>query len=387
MPPDYMEASQIKYIGVNDKNIDLFEGQYPVPNGVAYNSYLILDDKIAVMDTVDVRAADQWLDNLELALAGRTPDYLIVSHMEPDHAGSLEMAAKKYPEMKIVGNAKTFGMIAQFFDIDLSNRALIVQEESEIKLGVRTLRFYMAPMVHWPEVMVTYEVNEGILFSADAFGKFGALDSREEWTEEARRYYFNIVGKYGSQVQALLKKAANLNISAVFPLHGPILKDNLMNYIDKYSIWSSYTPEENGVLIAYASIYGHTAHAAKALSDMLTRRGIKSVLRDLARTDVSFCVADAFRYDRMVLASASYDGGIFPPMEEFLHHLKSKTYRNRRVGIIENGTWAPSAAKGIKELLGQMKDISVCEPVITIKSAADKTVFDQMEKLADTLKS
>ena len=381
-----MEAAQIKYIGVNDKSIDLFEGQYPVPNGVSYNSYLILDERIAVMDTADARAADEWLKNLELALAGRNPDYLIVSHMEPDHAGSLELAARKYPGMQIVGSAKTFGMISQFFDIDLSNRTVTVQEGDEIKLGSRTLRFYMAPMVHWPEVMVTYEASEGILFSADAFGKFGALDVQEEWEDEARRYYYNIVGKYGVQAQALLKKAATLDISAIYPLHGPILKDNLSYYINKYQLWSSYTPEENGVLIAYASIYGHTAQAAKALSDMLTRRGIKSVLRDLARTDVSYCVADAFKYEKMVLASASYDGGIFPPMEEFLHHLKSKTYRGRQVGIVENGTWAPSAAKGIKELLGQMKDIVICEPVITIKSAANKAVYEQMEMLAEALK-
>ncbi len=381
-----MEAAQIKYIGVNDKSIDLFEGQYPVPNGVSYNSYLILDERIAVMDTADARAADEWLKNLELALAGRNPDYLIVSHMEPDHAGSLELAARKYPGMQIVGSAKTFGMISQFFDIDLSNRTVTVQEGDEIKLGSRTLRFYMAPMVHWPEVMVTYEASEGILFSADAFGKFGALDVQEEWEDEARRYYYNIVGKYGVQAQALLKKAANLDISAIYPLHGPILKDNLSYYINKYQLWSSYTPEEKGVLIAYASIYGHTAQAAKALSDMLTRRGIKSVLRDLARTDVSYCVADAFKYEKMVLASASYDGGIFPPMEEFLHHLKSKTYRGRQVGIVENGTWAPSAAKGIKELLGQMKDIVICEPVITIKSAANKAVYEQMEMLAEALK-
>lgn len=381
-----MEAAQIKYIGVNDKSIDLFEGQYPVPNGVSYNSYLILDERIAVMDTADASAADEWLKNLELALAGRNPDYLIVSHMEPDHAGSLELAARKYPGMQIVGSAKTFGMISQFFDIDLSNRTVTVQEGDEIKLGSRTLRFYMAPMVHWPEVMVTYEASEGILFSADAFGKFGALDVQEEWEDEARRYYYNIVGKYGVQAQALLKKAANLDISAIYPLHGPILKDNLSYYINKYKLWSSYTPEEKGVLIAYASIYGHTAQAAKALSDMLTRRGIKSVLRDLARTDVSYCVADAFKYEKMVLASASYDGGIFPPMEEFLHHLKSKTYRGRQVGIVENGTWAPSAAKGIKELLGQMKDIIICEPVITIKSVANKAVYEQMEMLAEALK-
>ena len=381
-----MEAAQIKYIGVNDKSIDLFEGQYPVPNGVSYNSYLILDERIAVMDTADARAADEWLKNLELALAGRNPDYLIVSHMEPDHAGSLELAARKYPGMQIVGSAKTFGMISQFFDIDLSNRTVTVQEGDEIKLGSRTLRFYMAPMVHWPEVMVTYEASEGLLFSADAFGKFGALDVQEEWEDEARRYYYNIVGKYGVQAQALLKKAANLDISAIYPLHGPILKDNLSYYINKYQLWSSYTPEEKGVLIAYASIYGHTAQAAKALSDMLTRRGIKSVLRDLARTDVSYCVADAFKYEKMVLASASYDGGIFPPMEEFLHHLKSKTYRGRQVGIVENGTWAPSAAKGIKELLGQMKDIVICEPVITIKSAANKAVYEQMEMLAEALR-
>lgn len=367
-------------------SIDLFEGQYPVPNGVCYNSYLILDEKTAVMDTVDVRAADKWLKNLEQALAGREPDYLIISHMEPDHAGSLELAAKKYPRMRLIGNVKTFKMIEQFFNIDCSERALTVKEGESLKLGSRSLRFFMAPMVHWPEVMVSYEESEKILFSADAFGKFGAMNAQEEWDEEARRYYFNIVGKYGAQAQALLKKAAGLEISAIYPLHGPLLKDNLAHYIGKYQLWSSYTPEESGVLIAYASIYGHTSQAAKALSDMLSRRGVKSTLRDLARTDVSYCLADAFKYDKMVLASASYDGGIFPPMEEFLHHLKAKNYRERRVGIIENGTWAPSAAKGIRELLDEMKDISKYEPVITIKSAADKAVLEQLEQLADTLK-
>ena len=277
-------------------------------------------------------------------------------------------------------------MIEQFFNIDCSERALTVKEGESLKLGSRSLRFFMAPMVHWPEVMVSYEESEKILFSADAFGKFGAINAQEEWDEEARRYYFNIVGKYGAQAQALLKKAAGLEISAIYPLHGPLLKDNLAHYIGKYQLWSSYTPEESGVLIAYASIYGHTSQAAKALSDMLSRRGVKSTLRDLARTDVSYCLADAFKYDKMVLASASYDGGIFPPMEEFLHHLKAKNYRERRVGIIENGTWAPSAAKGIRELLDEMKDISIYEPVITIKSAADKAVLEQLEQLADTLK-
>lgn len=377
--------SNIKYIGVNDKSLDLFEGQYLIPNGISYNSYVITDEKTAIMDTADARVMVQWAESLEKALEGRAPDYLIISHMEPDHAGSIAMAVQKYPDMQIVGNAKTFGLIKQFFGLDLTGRTITVKDGDQLCLGKRTLRFFTAPMVHWPEVMVTYDSYGKLLFSADGFGKFGALGTDEDWTCEARRYYFNILGKYGAQVQALLKKLEGFEISAVYPLHGPVLENNLSYYIDKYKLWSSYMPEDEGVFIAYASIYGHTAQAARLLADMLKEKGIKTVVSDLARADIAECVEDAFRYDRMVLACSTYDGGLFPPMETFLQHLKSKTYRNRRVGIMENGSWGPCAAKYIKEALGQMKDITALEPVITIKSEADQTVMDNIKTLADVL--
>lgn len=383
---DITITDNIKYIGADDKDIDLFESQYVVPNGVSYNSYVILDDKVAVMDTVDARRGEEWLKNLELALDGRDVDYLVVSHMEPDHAANVQKIAEKYPKMIVVGNAKTFPMLEQFFDIDLSERSLVVKEGETLNLGSHELTFVMAPMVHWPEVMVSYESTEKILFSADGFGKFGTLDTEEDWACEARRYYFNIVGKYGAQVQALLKKAAGLDIQMICPLHGPILKENLEYYIGKYQVWSSYEPEDEGILVAYASIHGHTAEAAKKLKEILEAKGAKKVaITDLSRDDMAEAIEDAFRYDKMVLAAATYDGGIFPCMEDFLHHLKSKTYRKRTVALMENGSWAPIAAKNMRALLEQMKDITVCDKVVTIKSAMKEDTIADMEALADEL--
>lgn len=383
---DITITDSIKYIGADDRDIDLFESQYVVPNGVSYNSYVILDEKTAVMDTVDDRRGEEWMRNLEQALGGRKVDYLIVSHMEPDHAANIQKIAEKYPEMIVVGNAKTFPMIEQFFDIDLSERSLVVKEGDALKLGSHELTFVMAPMVHWPEVMVSYESSEKILFSADGFGKFGALDTEEDWACEARRYYFNIVGKYGAQVQALLKKAAGLDIQMICPLHGPILKENLEYYIGKYQVWSSYEPEDEGILVAYASIHGNTAKAAKKLKEILEAKGAKKVaITDLARDDMAEAIEDAFRYDKMVLAAATYDGGIFPCMDDFLHHLKSKTYRKRTVALMENGSWAPVAAKNMKAALEQMKDITVCDKVVTIKSSMKESTIADMEALADEL--
>lgn len=383
---DVTITDSIKYIGTDDKDIDLFESQYVVPNGVSYNSYVILDEKVAVMDTVDARRGAEWIENLEQALDGRKVDYLVVSHMEPDHAANIQKLAEKYPEMIVVGNAKTFPMLGQFFDIDLSERSLVVKEGETLNLGSHELTFVMAPMVHWPEVMVAYESSEKILFSADGFGKFGALDTEEDWACEARRYYFNIVGKYGAQVQALLKKAAGLDIQIICPLHGPILKENLEYYIGKYQVWSSYEPEDEGILIAYASIHGHTAKAAQKLKEILEAKGAKKVvITDLSRDDMAEAIEDAFRYDKMVLAAATYDGGIFPCMEDFLHHLKSKTYRKRTVALMENGSWAPIAAKNMRTLLEEMKDITVCDKVVTIKSAMKESTIADMEALADEL--
>ena len=379
-------TEQIKYIGVNDHDIDLFESQYIVPNGVSYNSYLILDEKIAVMDTADKRMEETWFANLDKELSGRTPDYLIVSHMEPDHASLIAKFLQKYPEAKIVGNAKTFPMIAQFFAIDLENNKLVVAEGDELCLGEHTMTFYMAPMVHWPEVMVTYEKKEKILFSADGFGKFGALDVEEDWACEARRYYFNIVGKYGAQVQALLKKAATLDIQMICPLHGPVLKENLGYYIEKYQTWSSYEPEDKGVFIAYASIYGHTAEAAEYLAEVLKKEGVEKVaICDLAREDMAEAVEDAFRYDRIVLAAATYDGGIFTWMDDFLYHLKSKNYQKRKVALMENGSWAPMAAKQMRSVLETMKEIEIVEPVISIKSSMSEKNKADMKELAQLL--
>ncbi|MCD8082048.1 MAG: FprA family A-type flavoprotein, partial [Clostridiales bacterium] len=366
---DMTISDSIRYIGVNDRTLDLFESQYPVPNGVTYNSYVILDEKVAVLDTVDARATAQWYENLDQALAGRPVDYLIVSHMEPDHAANIGDFAKRHPETKVVGNAKTFSMIAQFFDMDLADRRVVVKEGDTLELGNHTLQFFMAPMVHWPEVMVSYEQTEKILFSADGFGKFGALDADEPWEEEAARYYLNIVGKYGVQVQTLLKKAAALDIRMICPLHGPILSENLGYYIDLYQTWSTYRPEAHGVLVAYASIHGNTASAARVLAETLKECGEEKVeLLDLTRIDVSYAVRKAFYYDRMIVAAATYDGGLFPPMEEFLLHIRSKSYQKRRVGIVENGSWAPMAAKGMRAILEGMKGVEIAEPVVTIRS-------------------
>lgn len=379
-------SSSILYVGVDDKTIDLFESQYVVPNGVSYNSYVILDEKIAIMDTVDERATEEWMANVEKALDGRKPDYLVVSHLEPDHAANIGRIAEKYPEMQIVANAKTFAMLPQFFAIDVSERKVVVAEGDTLSLGTHKLQFFMAPMVHWPEVMVEYEQTEKVLFSADGFGKFGALDTEEDWACEARRYYINIVGKYGAQVQALLKKAATLDIQTICPLHGPILKENLGYYIEKYKIWSSYEPEDKGILIAYASIHGNTAKAAKQLAQILEEKGAEKVaLADLSRDDMAEAIEDAYRYDRMVVACATYDGGLFPCMEDFLYHLKMKNYQKRTVGLMENGSWAPMAAKKMREYLEGMKDITICEQVVTMKSTVKEDTVKAMEALADEL--
>ncbi|MGN0661449.1 MAG: FprA family A-type flavoprotein [Oscillospiraceae bacterium] len=379
-------SNSVIYIGADDKTIDLFESQYVVPNGVSYNSYLILDEKVAVMDTVDARATEQWLLNLGKALNGREVDYLVVSHMEPDHASNVQLLLEQFPNAKVIGNARTFAMFPQFFDIDLTDRAITVKEGDEISLGEHTLQFFTAPMVHWPEVMVTYEKKEKILFSADAFGKFGALDTDEDWACEARRYYFNIVGKYGVQAQALLKKAATLDIQTICPLHGPILKENLGYYINKYDIWSSYTPEDEGILIACASIHGNTANAAIKLAEILQAKGAKKVvISDLARDDMAEIIEDAFRYDKMVVMSASYDGGLFPKTEDFLLHLKAKNYQNRTVAMIENGSWAPSAGKCMRAIIETLKDVKIVEPLITIKSTLKPENIEQMNALAEEL--
>lgn len=383
---DVTISQSVRYVGVDDKTIDLFEGQYVVPNGISYNSYVILDDKIAIMDTVDKRATTQWLANLEAVLDGRKPDYLVITHMEPDHAGSVQVLAEKYPEMELIASVKAVSMLPQFFTLEnVGCRCRGVKEGDTLSLGEHTLHFVMAPMVHWPEVMVAYESSEKILFAADGFGKFGALDAEEDWTCEARRYYINIVGKYGAQVQALLKKAAALDIQTICPLHGPILKENLGFYLNKYDIWSSYRPEDEGVLVAYASIHGNTAGAAKQMAEMLKAKGAGKIeVMDLARDDMAEAVENAFRYSRMVVAASSYDAGLFPPMEMFLRKLKAKNFQNRRVAVIENGSWAPSAGKCMNELLGEMKNITVCGTV-TIRSAVKPENVEAMDALADAL--
>lgn len=379
-------TNSIKYVGVNDKTLDLFESQYKIPNGVSYNSYVILDDKIAIMDTVDKRAVSEWLSNLESVLEGKQPDYLIISHLEPDHAANIQVLSDKYPNMKLVGNQKIFEMLPQFFDLDISDKTVVVGEGDELNLGKHTLQFFMAPMVHWPEVMVEYEKTEKILFSADGFGKFGALDVEEDWTDEARRYYINIVGKYGVPVQTLLKKAATLDIQTICPLHGPILKENLGFYIDKYAKWSSYTPEEEGTVVAYASIHGNTATAAKKMVEILKSKGEKDVvLYDLSRADMSQAIADCYKYDKLIVACATYDGGLFPCMEDFLHHLKNKNYQNRKVGLIENGSWATTAGKCMHDIFDKMRNITICDTKVSIKSVAKCEDFDAMNKLADEI--
>lgn len=382
-------SESVKYIGVDDTTIDLFESQYVVPEGVSYNSYVILDEKIAIMDTVDKRGMKEWEDNLLKTLDGKKADYVIVQHMEPDHAGSLARLLELFPDITVVGNAKTFVMINQFFENINIKDSLTVKEGDTLNLGSHTLTFVMAPMVHWPEVMVTYESSEKILFSADGFGKFGALSltENEDWACEARRYYFNIVGKYGAPVQTLLKKASALDIKTICPLHGPVLSDNLGYYLDLYNTWSSYQPESKGIFIAYASIHGNTAVAANRFADILRDKGVeKVVVTDLSRCDIAEAVEDAFRYDRMVLAAASYDADVFPIMQDFLHHLQSKAYQNRTIGLIENGSWAPTAAKTMRSILDTMKNITIVEPVVTIKSALKENDIPALEELADALK-
>ena len=382
-------GNDIYYVGVNDHQVDLFEGQYDVPNGMSYNSYVIMDEKIAVMDTVDAHFAEEWLGNVAKVLNGAKPDYLVVQHMEPDHAANIENFVKAYPEVTVVANTKTFTMMENFFrNMDLGDRKLVVANGESLTLGKHVLTFVFAPMVHWPEVMVTYDSTDKVLFSADGFGKFGALDYEdpEGWTCEARRYYFNIVGKYGAPVQALLKKAAGLGIQTICPLHGPVLNENLGYYIGLYDTWSSYKPEDKGVLVAYASIHGNTAKAARKFAEMLRAKGVEKVsVMDLSRDDMAEVVEDAFRYDRMVLAAASYDGGVFPCMQDFLHHLQSKAFQNRTVGIIENGTWGPTAGRTMKGILETMKNITIVEPMVTIRSAMKESDLPAMEALADVI--
>ena len=383
---DIKISDDIIHLGGSDYEIKLFENQYNLERGMGYNSYLIKDEKNVILDTIDRHLTNTWLEKLEKGLNGEKPDYLIVSHMEPDHAYNIGLIAEKYPDMKIVGNQITFNILSNFFDFDLSKRKVIVTEGDILDIGKHKLQFIMAPMVHWPEVMMTYEQTEKILFSADAFGKFGALDADEEWDCEARRYYFGIVGKYGQQVQSLLKKVAGLEIKMICPLHGPILKENIEYYINKYNIWSSYEPEDEGVFIAAASIYGNTLEAANKLKEILEEKGAKKVVvADLSREDWAEAIEDAFRYSKLVVASSSYNMGIFPPMEHFLNHIKDRNFQKRTVGIIENGSWAPSSGRGMKDILSQMKDLKIVEPMVTIKSRMNEDNIKQLENLADEI--
>ena len=380
-------TEKIKYIGVDDTTIDLFESQYIVPNGISYNSYLVMDEKIAIMDTADKRKDEEWFANLEEGLEGRTPDYLIVQHMEPDHAGNIAALMEKFPELKVVASAKAIQMMPLFFeDTCFEGRTIAVKEGETLSLGGRELKFFMAPMVHWPEVMVTYDSADKVLFSADGFGKFGALAHEEDWACEARRYYFNICGKYGPQVQALLKKAATLDIACICPLHGPILKENLGYYIGLYDTWSKYEVETEGVFIAYASIHGGTKKAAEKMAEILRAKGAPKVsIADLSRDDMAEAVEDAFRMSKLIVAAASYDADVFPPMHDFLHHLKLKAYQKRRVGIIENGSWSPCAGRVMKGMLETMKEIEIVEPMVTIRSAMKQGDIPAMEELADAI--
>lgn len=381
-------TNDVFYVGADDKDLDLFEGQYIIPNGVSYNSYVILDDKIAIMDMVDKRRAAEWFENIAEVLGDKKPDYLIISHLEPDHSANLSEVLERYPDIQIVSNAKLFGMLPNFFDVNIEDKKVTVAEGDTLSLGVHTLHFVMAPMVHWPEVMVTYEDADKILFSADGFGKFGALDTDEDWACEARRYYFNIVGKYGAPVQTLLKKAAALDIQIICPLHGPILKENLEYYIGKYQTWSSYTPEDKGVFIAYSSLHGNTKQAAEKLAQILEEDGVEKVaIADLAREDMAECIEDAFRYDRLVVAAPTYDAGIMPVMVDFIHHLKAKSYQKRTVGIIENGSWAPVAGKQMKEQFESMKDVTVLENIVTIRSTVKDADMESLKALAKALEA
>lgn len=383
---NYNITNKIEYIGVNDKTLDLFESQYNLPNGVSYNSYILKDKKTVVMDTVDKRVTNEWLENIETTLNKKNIDYLVISHLEPDHSANIQLLAQKYPEMKIILNQKAESMMKQFFDLDLSNRYVIVKEGDIIDTGEHKLQFFMAPMVHWPEVMVTYEQTEKILFSADGFGKFGTLDTEEDWINEARRYYFNIVGKYGTQVQQLLKKVVGLDIKMICPLHGPILKENLNYYINKYDTWSSYKPEDEGILVAYNSIHGNTKKAVEELEKMLKENGVKKVVvSDLSRNDMSETIANAFRYDKLIIASPTYDTGLFPSTEKFLRNLKHKNYQKRRIGIIENGSWAPMAAKCMNDIIKEMKNIETCNTTVTIKTRMNDESKKKMKELVKEL--
>ena len=384
---DMKISDDIKWIGASDNNLKLFESQYILEKGMSYNSYLIKDEKNVVFDTIDENVTEKWEENLERELNGKKPDYLIISHMEPDHAYNIGEFVKKYPEAKLVGNQMTFNILQNFFsDIDLSTKKVIVTEGDILDIGKHKLQFIMAPMVHWPEAMFTYEQTEKILFSADGFGKFGSIEIDDEWACEARRYYFGIVGKYGKQVQDVLKKAQGLEINMICPLHGPILKENLEYYINKYDIWSKYEPEEEGIFIAVASIYGNTLNVAKELKNILEEKGAKKVVvTDLSREDWAEAVEDAFKYSKLIVASSTYNMGIFPPMEQFLEHLRIRDYQKRKVGIIENGSWAPSAGRGMKKVLEEMKDLNIVEPIITIKSRIKKENIEQLEKLADEM--
>ena len=379
-------TEDIRYIGVNDHDVDLFEGQYTVENGMSYNSYVILDEKVAVMDTVDAHFGVEWLQNLETELNGRRPDYLVVQHMEPDHSANIAVFMETYPEAQIVSSAKAFVMMQQFFGTDFPERKVVVGEGSTLKLGRHTLTFVTAPMVHWPEVIVTYDSTDKVLFSADGFGKFGALDVEEDWADEARRYYIGIVGKYGAQVQALLKKAAALDIAIICPLHGPVLKENLGYYLDKYNTWSSYAVEDEGVVIAYTSVYGHTKEAVEELAEKLNQRGCPNVVvADLARCDMAEAVADAFRYSKLVLATTTYNATIFPHMQSFIDHLTARNYQGRTVGMIENGAWAPMAAKVMKKMLETSKNLTYTDTTVTVKCALNDASRAQIDALADEL--
>lgn len=378
-------TSDIRYIGVNDHDIDLFEGQYAVPNGMAYNSYVIMDEKIAVMDTVDGAFCGEWLGNLEKELSGRTPDFLVVHHMEPDHSANIAAFAEKYPAAKIVASRQAFVMMKQFFGTDYADRQVVAAEKSTLELGKHTLTFIGAPMVHWPEVVMSYDSADRVLFSADGFGKFGALDADEDWACEARRYYFGIVGKYGAQVQAVLKKAAALDIAVICPLHGPVLTEDLGNYIGLYDTWSSYRAESEGVVIACSSVYGNTRKAADILAAKLADKGVKTVVHDLARDDMAECVEDAFRYDRLVLASPTYNADVFPFMRTFIEALTERNYQKRTVGFIENGSWAPLAAKVMKSMLEKSKELTFADPVVTVRSAVNADSEAQIAALADSL--
>ena len=383
---DVKVTDSVLYVGCDDLDIDLFESQYHVPNGVSYNYYVILYEKIAIMDTVDPRRTEEWMEKVEKALGGRLPDYLVVQHMEPDHAGSIQKICTKDPQMQIVSNAKVFGMMPQFFDFDLTGRTITVKEGDTLSLGSHTLTFVMAPMVHWPEVMVTYEASEKILFSADGFGKFGALSVEEDWTDEARRYFINIVGKYGAQVQNLLKKAATLDIAMICPLHGPVLKEELGYYIGKYLTWSSYEPEEDGIVIACASIHGNTKRAMLKFAEILKEKGAENVkFFDLSRDDMAEAIAEAYQYSKLVVACPTYDGVLFPCMEDFLYHLKIKNFQNRKAAIVENGSWAPMSGKLMKAYLEGMKNITLVEPTVTIKSTISEKNLEELNALADAL--